>query len=1424
MARKKNVLGIDIGSISISMAEVDGNGEIGRTAYAFHHGKIAESLTEALSEFDLRRIGAIAATSSSPQILAGASVFDTRVSIITAAKHLHQKIGSILIVGGEKFGLVLFDGTGEYLNYRSNTSCAAGTGSFLDQQAARLNLSGIREFSEMAFQNTGTVPKIASRCAVFAKTDLIHAQQQGYSIEEICDGLSYGLVRNIADTLFSNVKPAAPMIFCGGVSKNRAVAKHFAKVLGIEIVTHEYSNLYGAIGAGLNCMENEAVSGLDIAAPEDIIMVGEKHKEYFYSPLALARSTYPVFESAERYEFGCRHIDFSAPVEIDIYEGLEAGRAHASFLGIDVGSTSTKAVILDDAKRVLAGFYTRTSGRPLAAVQAIFESLDDIMARKRVSFNITGVGTTGSGRKFIGEIIGADIALDEITAHARAAYELDPAVDTVIEIGGQDSKFTTLRNGMVTFSIMNHVCAAGTGSFIEEQAKKLGCPLAEYSGRAEGRRAPLSSDRCTVFMERDLNHYLSEGFSVDEVLASVLHSVRDNYLAKVAIEKNIGERVFFQGATAKNRALVAAFEQRLDRPIMVSKFCHLTGAMGVALHLHDQEPRQSSFRGIDIWKEAVPVRNEVCELCANHCKITIAEVMGETVAFGFLCGRDYNTERYVKPLPTYDLLQERNRALYDTDRCTEPRPATEDERAVRDADGGPVVGIPAALHLFDEMPLWKKFFELLNVRTVTSEQYRGGISEGKILTGAEFCAPLAAMHGHVNYLSERADYIFLPHYMENRQVDRDIKRNYCYYTQYSPPVVLAAVEIKNKEKILTPLIRSNLGTLFMKLEIYRMMKKIKGDGLSFMQVSNTYDRSLEYLAGTRKKLKKIFLRETRGASDISVVFVGRPYTILSRSMNNGIPDIFSRHGIKTFYQDMLPDAGGDDDGIGDLLGALHWKYASVIIEAARVIAKSPGLYPVFVTSFKCTPDSYVMEYFKKIMDNGRKPYLILQLDEHDSSVGYETRIEAGIRAFRNHYRSGAPAAAAPGRVVDHAGLTNVKESIAGKTLLLPGWDRISCSLIEAALRHDGIDARVVSESAESIRRSMRFNTGQCIPLNIIMQNCIDYIERHGLDPGKTVIWTMKSKIACNIGMFPHYTKYLLESFGKGYENITVYTGDVTFVDISIRTAVNCYLGFLFGGMLRKIGCSLRPYEHTPGETDAVLERSFKILYNTFACDRSKEESLDEVIRLFEAIRVTRTRRPKVAIFGDLYVRDNDVMNQGLIKTIEANGGEVITTPYSELITIVADRYIKKWFLQGLFGDAALAKVLTKVIAVLNKRYYKYFHRVLPGREFRVLDNAEDVLSRFGLSIYHTGESMENILKIFHLIEQYPDLSLFVQTNPSYCCPSLVTEAMADTIERITGVPIVTIEYDGTGGSKNEDVIPYLKYPRRRRPHEVKKAI
>jgi len=665
MEYSSSILGIDIGSVSISVAEINPKREILKTAYRSHFGKI-----------------------------------------------------------------------------NKNTSCAAGTGSFLDQQARRLNLDSAAALSEKAFRNRGGIPKIASRCAVFAKTDLVHAQQEGYTLEQICDGLCYGLAKNIVDTLSMDRELRTPILFTGGVSRNRAVVAHIQSIIGKALLLDE-TGVYGAFGAALLLAgELRWEDILQIRSVDEIWVQRIVQKDYFHDPLELKLSSYPEFGGVELYEYAAGDSLSSYPVEVDIYEALSPSDPYEAYLGVDIGSTSTKAVLLKEDNNVLVGVYTCTAGRPVAAVQRLFASIADIIETKKIDLRIMGVGTTGSGRKFAGKILGADIIIDEITAHTRAACEIDPDVDTIIEIGGQDSKFTTLKNGRVTFSIMNNVCAAGTGSFIEEQARKLGCPLAEYSSRSEGRQSPIVSDRCTVFMERDMNHYFSEGYAVNEVLASVLHAIRENYLTKVAVEGSIGDTIFFQGATAKNRALVAAFEQRLQRPIHVSKYCHLTGALGAALILRDQGIRETGFRGIDLHRKTITVESEVCELCTNHCKITLAHVAGETVAYGFLCGREYDQKTYVNNnLSGFDLLKERKKT-FSFESTTE---YAEDI----------TIGIPAAVPVYEDIAFWIKFFDALSIKTVTSEHCSEAVKEGKHLAGAEFCAPMAGLYGHVENLMDR---------------------------------------------------------------------------------------------------------------------------------------------------------------------------------------------------------------------------------------------------------------------------------------------------------------------------------------------------------------------------------------------------------------------------------------------------------------------------------------------------------------------------------------------------------------------------------------------------------------------------------------------------------------------------------------------
>ncbi len=1393
-------LGIDIGSVMISIALVDENKQILRTSYLPHEGKISERLTNELRKYPLNEIKGIAVTNSAPKIFKHHKTYDTRVSFINAVRHYFDKIGSILIVGGEKFGLVIFDEQGNYVKYKGNTSCAAGTGSFLDQQAKRMNIPTIMEFSELALKNEGDFPKIASRCAVFAKTDIIHAQQEGYTKQEIADGLSYGLAKNLVDTLFSGTNYLEPVIFVGGVSLNKAVIKHINRLLGTEIVTHEYGYLFGAIGAAFNLIDDLSEHSEEfpqIQAPEDFMILEEQKRTYYYPPLELKLSDYPDFSSLRKYEYQSKQYPQTTPVETDIYEEIKQGEINV-YLGIDIGSTSTKATVIDENKNVLIGLYTRTSGQPVIAVQTIFETLTDIEKQYGVKFNFLGVGTTGSGRKFIGKIIGADSMLDEITAHARAAYELDPEVDTIIEIGGQDSKFTTLRNGMVTFSVMNNVCAAGTGSFIEEQAKKLGVPLSEYADRAMGVPAPLASDRCTVFMERDLNHYINKGYSTNEILAAVLHSIRENYITKVAIESSIGKKIFFQGATAKNKALVAAFEQRLKRPIMVSKFCHLTGALGVALELHDKKITKSKFRGLQIYKQHIPVKTEICDLCPNHCKLKVAEINGEVEAYGFLCGRDYNVQKFVNYNTSgFDLIREYRRTFIY-------RPRSKSDK---------IVGIPYNFYLMEEMPLWRKFFDLLGIKTVTSEKVEDPIKKGKNLSTAEFCAPMAAMHAHIDYLKDKADFIFLPTYLEEKTGDKRIRRMYCYYTQFVPAIITSNLNFKNL-KFITPLLRSLANEYRAVYELYKALKKA-GFDVTLYKVNNAYNQAKKFYNSLKIKWKKVFEKYSAKKDDkIKVVFLGRPYTILMPQMNSNIPDIFAKNGIKTFYYDMIDVSDEDVKEIKYLLEVMKWKYASKILAVAEKVAKMDGYYPVYITSFKCSPDSFALEYFKMIMEKHKKPYLILQLDEHDSSVGYETRIEAAIRSFTNHYQLSKKEYEEPLKCDNTNVFTSPKE-LGHRTLLLPEWDPYISPLLRGTLKNAGFNAISLSDTPTSILKSTVLNTGQCIPLSIIIQNTIDLIVNNKLNPEDYAVWLVQNNLACNFSMYPYYLRKVLRDKKYAYPNLDkvgVYLGELSFLEFGFNTGVNAYLSYMFGGYIRKMGNKIRPYEINKGQTNAVIKQSLEYLEFVFAEGLDKEKALAKIIKDFKEIPVRKDEtRPKVAIFGDLYIRDNDTLNQHIIEFMEEHGAEVITTPYSEYLKIIINPYFRRRFREGFIFDAATIRFVDMLIPMVEQKYYPYFQEILKEPLPKPIENLEEKLREYNINILHFGESFDNALKVLHITENHPDLAFFVQLNPAYCAAALITASMAEKIQELTGKPVVTIEYDATSEFKNDQVVPFLQF-------------
>ncbi|MBF0229512.1 MAG: hypothetical protein HQK63_07970 [Desulfamplus sp.] len=895
----------------------------------------------------------------------------------------------------------------------------------------------------------------------------------------------------------------------------------------------------------------------------------------------------------------------------------------------------------------------------------------------------------------------------------------------------------------------------------------------------------------------------------------------------------------------------------------------INGYNKIYLTGEEQYPK-SKFRGFELWKREIPVRQETCQLCTNNCKLTVVEMDSDTVAFGFLCGRDYGTGHYVAKENNFHLLKARKKAVTLPHPCNTQYPFT--------------VGIPAALHLVEDLDFWKIFFNYLGIKTITSERMKSPVTRGRSLANAEFCTPVTSVHGHVDYLMEKADYVFLPYYFENKNREKSGRRQYCYYTQYVPSVIAALPNIK-KERLLTPVVKDLYTNFYTKIELYRALKNIANSAInsenkisddyfvkffddsliSFFDISSAYDKALEWKQGAEDQLKELFSElfysskiscckavqsveeESLGANssnDIAVLLVGRPYTILSESLNSKIPDIFSSLRINTFLQDMLDFENHDFAEIEPLLKEIHWEHAATILKATLIAAKTDNLFPVYITSFKCSPDSFSVDYFKKIMEAYDKPYLVLELDEHDSSVGYETRIEAAVRAFRNFNFSqqgdikrtpdlshlnpnleiSLPAKETFTDKVIALSKSNQPEKsvLLNKTIIMPNWDSITCSFLAATLRGEGYDAILMEETDDTIKQSLKTNTGQCIPLNAIAAGYIQTIINRKLNPENCLLWMSKSEISCNIKLYPHHIKSIISSNKEitnsnsesNFAKAGVYKGELSFSEISIRASLNAYFSYMFGGLLRSLGCKIRPYEKVKGQTDEAIKQAVRILNMAFEGRTTREDSLKIALSQFETIETyPRESRPKVGIFGDFYVRDNDVMNQDLIHFIEEHGGEVITTPYYRFAKMIAESYFKKWFKEGRYLSLISNKAILTTMGQFEKRYYRYFEPFFNEPDHTYTDDFKSVLATYGLLPEHTGESMDNILKIHYTIKENPDLALFIQTSPSFCCPGLVTEAMSAKIERITGVPVVSITYDALGGNKNRVIIPFLQYRR-----------
>jgi predicted CoA-substrate-specific enzyme activase len=905
--------------------------------------------------------------------LLGANSDNEFRALATGVGALYPRVCTVFEIGGHSskyIALERCEKTGEtgIANYESSGDCAAGTGSFLDQQAARLRYD-VEEIGDIV-AGTGRSAKIAGRCSVFAKSDMIHAQQQGYTPAEVLRGLCEAIARNFKSSIVKGKKVGKPVVFVGGLAQNPAVVSAMRSVFRMnedDLIVPGQPAWMAAIGSALAERRAADPSGaLDLRRlrrHDSTARVGVETSP----PLSLCKAVFLGDRTRPRSPIG-------------------ENETVAAYLGIDIGSISTKLALVDESGDMLKAVYTRTDGRPIEVVD---RCLREIEAELGDQIRIKGVGTTGSGRELIGELVGADAIKDEITAHKTGAEfvgrtMLDMRPDTIFDIGGQDSKYISLENGVVVDFAMNEACAAGTGSFLEERAEELGISInEEFAELALSSRAPIKlGERCTVFMQQDVVSHQQGGAKKADLAAGLAYSIAYNYLNRVVRGRKIGDVIFFQGGTAYNRAIASAFAEVLGREVIVPPYNGVMGAVGSALLAREKRAGavdRSKFRGYSLAEVDYSLREFDCKACSNFCSMQEFTVEGQKTYWGDQCSDKFRRKQTGPRKPAVeDLLALRRELLFSG---YNP-----------EVKGKARVGMPRGMYVHEQFPFWNTFFRELGYTVVLSDETNSRIVRAGVEASvAEPCLPIQAYHGHVRDLLDKGvDMLFIPNVINAETPHGDTNSFYCLWGQTLPFVVGSAAAFSDaRSRIIAPLLRFREGPSGIARSLASSLKPlgerkrdvVRALGSAYL-AQEDFNQSM--LAAGRRTLQSM---NDRG--ELGIVLVGRAYNVHDRGM---ILDIGGKlrdyYGVNVIPMDCLPV---DDVDITDVNPNMFWNYGRKILAAARIVGRSSNLHIIYLTNFKCGPDSYIKHFVSKA--SGR-PFLTLQFDGHGNDAGYLTRCEA----------------------------------------------------------------------------------------------------------------------------------------------------------------------------------------------------------------------------------------------------------------------------------------------------------------------------------------------------------------------------------------------------------------------------------------------
>ena len=1376
-------LGIDVGSTTIKVVALDSYNKVIYNDYRRHFSDIKNTLIDSLEEcfkkignFDLK----ITVTGSGGIGVAQWLQCDFQQEVIACTRAVEEFINKtdvVIELGGEDAKITYLKGG---IDQRMNGTCAGGTGAFIDQMAILLNTDA--QGLNILARDAENIYPIASRCGVFAKTDIQPLINEGAKKSDIAVSIFQAVVDQTISGLACGKPIRGKVTFLGGpLHFLDSLRERFIKTLNLkegEYFAPENSEIYVALGAAILSENNEIISSKELI--KKLNSISEKEIEDNFLE--------PLFKNDKEYfDFKKRHDSSVVPKsDLKTYKGN-------IFLGIDVGSTTTKAVVLGQNGELLYSSYNNNEGSPLNKTLEILKELYILINKDT---RIAKATVTGYGEGLIKVALGIDIGEIETICHFRGAKEFMPNVEFILDIGGQDMKALMIKDGVINNILLNEACSSGCGSFIEGFSKSLGISIDEFAKLAISSKRPVDlGSRCTVFMNSKVKQVQKEGVSVSDISAGLSYSVIKNALYKVIKIRNfdeLGKNIIVQGGTFYNDGILRSFEKITGINVVRPEIAGLMGAYGAALiskENHKENEISTIITRDKINDFTIETSCERCGICGNNCLLTINK-FSETEKYitGNRCERPLGEIAKKKNVP--------NLYKYKLKRIFSYKPLSKEE-AIRGE-----IGIPRVLNMYENYPFWFTFLTKLKFKVVLSpisnkEIFKLGI---ETIPSESACYPAKISHGHIMYLINKGlKIIFYPCVPYEYKEDSGANNHYnCPMVTSYPDVIKNNIDdLKEKNiKYLSPFLSlHNKEKLYKRLyEIFEEFNVTKKEIIE--AVDAAFNERENVVSDIRKKgeetLKYIEEHKMKG-----IVLSGRPYHI-DPEINHGLTDIITSFNMAVLTEDSVAHLGNLERPIRVVD---QWMYHTRLYRAAAFVKERTDLELIQLTSFGCGLDAVTSDQVAEILASRGKMYTLIKIDEGSNLGAVKIRIRSLKAAMEEREKNNVKL-----KNIDNSYKKNLftKEMKKDWTILAPQMSPIHFQFIEKAVRASGYNIDVLpANDKEAIEEGIKYvNNDACYPSILVIGQMINALKSGKYDPNKTALIISQTGGGCRATNYVGFLKKGLRE--AGFPNVPIISLNVLGMErqpgfkISYRLIKKLMMGVIYGDLFIRVLYRVRPYETVKGSANKLYEyyreKAFKNVENGNKNEMNK--LVKEIVKAFDTLEINDEVKPKVGIVGEILVKYHPTANNNIVDVLEKEGAEVVVP---ELLDFFLYCCYNSKFKNRYLSGSSIVKTGCDIAISYIESYRKVVIKELQNSERFGYPSSINNLAKKAANVVslgnQTGEGWLLTGEMVELIES--DVNNIVCIQPFACLPNHITgKGMIKALKsKYPLANIVAVDYD-----------------------------